>query len=214
VVSVSSFAYVLIFQILGCFLFIESATEAVSLVPLLLVAFYLYEWGYLYNDSITIKSEAIPTLRVPLSERKYIENNIWGLLFGRLLFLGICENFLPGSYFLILIVIAFLVYNSIRGLFNAFLQPVLTTAKLFIPLWLSGGDIDPLFFGFYIIPNFIERLLSKKYLGHQMKRDFNYEVSRVYYFFFLLFNIWIGSHISFLILCWLLLVASFFRGSR
>jgi hypothetical protein len=213
IVGIKSIVYVILFQILPCFLYIASITEAFSLFIVLICAFYLYEWGYLYNDAITSDRELHPTIRIDKNTKAYIKKNIWLLLTPRLVGILFLQFFFDYGYALSLIIVVFFVYNNIRNILNAFIQPILTYTKLVIPIAVVADIPDLIFYGFYIIPNFIERILSKKYIGKYLNFDTVYFASQCYYTLFCVLVILLMPKLNFVVISLIMLLASFNRKS-
>lgn len=101
----------------------------VSIINITLI-YTVYELGYIFNDVYTIKKEKDPTLRLGKKELHYCERNIYKIVafrfavVGLLLYLLELVNFDSTYIFcvLLLIVLVYFIYNTIRNRFNLLLH--------------------------------------------------------------------------------------------
>ncbi len=144
----------------------------------LMIAFYaLYEIGYIYNDTETVKTENNPTLRLSDDEIAYYNKrkiNIYidrCLIFLLLTFVPIVmfhhKYLLLGFIACILELFIFQLYNNIRGRFSIPVFFLLETFK-YLPFVICFYDrINSIILGvvmlIYAIPNTIERLSFPRY---------------------------------------------------
>lgn len=144
---------------------------------LLLVMFYtLYETGYIYNDTETVKREKEPSLRLDTSEMGYYNNNRRIIYLFRLILsfiLSVCIILHGGLRFalsmglMFLEAVIFFAYNNLRGRSSL---PVFFILEMFkyLPFALVVPEnADVLIFiitmCIYPIPNTIERLAFRRY---------------------------------------------------
>ncbi len=165
----------------ACFLFFyfeQLSVFGVFKFAMLLVAFYaLYEIGYIYNDTETIKRETTPTLRLSNYQLSYYSSNkhyiygVRGVLFVLLLIVS-CNISKDDSFWLCFIfcVIEFLIfqiYNSVRGAVSIPVFFVLETFKYIPFLVAHPTKISYILLlgvmAIYAIPNTIERISFPRY---------------------------------------------------
>ncbi|OUP05758.1 hypothetical protein B5F34_16085 [Mediterranea sp. An20] len=157
-----------------------------------------YEIGYIQNDTETIKKENIPTLRLKKDEYSYYERHKIYIYISRLC-IGIVFLFLFKEYismefifFLFLILICYLIYNSIRNRWNLLINSCLVLIRYLSPLFMCVGTENYiiLFASVFIYPllNFIERASSKRFNLYSLQRIVgNLTTFRIkYYSFFTL----------------------------
>ncbi|ASV56070.1 hypothetical protein LJPFL01_2707 [Lelliottia jeotgali] len=154
-----------------------------------------YDVGYIYNNAETIKKERDPTRRYSEMELVFYESNKFSIYLTKVFISIACAFSLSFLYhydaiqWLILsslIIIVFLIYNSIRGVGNFYLQLFLSTLRYSFPLFLlSGFNYELLLFSMLIfpIPNFLERTKIKK--NNLPFIINNTERFRVFYYMFL-----------------------------
>lgn len=112
--------------------------------------YFLYEWGYIYNDIKAIQKEAEPTLRLSKPELEYGNRKYHQITLVRItvFIVGLLSTYLllPSNNTLLAIGLAatcpilFLLYNHWRSKYNAFLYFWLVISR-FIPfVWLLESD--------------------------------------------------------------------------
>ena len=165
----------------ACFLFFYFTPLSVFGVckfVTLLVAFYaLYEIGYIYNDTETIKKETTPTLRLSYDNLSYYSSHkpyiygVRGVLFV-LLFIVSLSISKDDSFWLCFIFCAieflfFQIYNNVRGIVSIPVFFVLETFKYIPFLVAHPTKISYILLlgvvGIYAIPNTIERISFPRY---------------------------------------------------
>lgn len=117
-----------------------------------LLVYNLYEIGYIWNDTITIRKEKSPTLRLSERELEYFyQNPLFVLLFRIVLsvFVSILVYSNPfysvGIWALIFswsILIVYYFYNRFRNRFNFVLHFVLLTLRYSCPWFFFSGEND------------------------------------------------------------------------
>lgn len=110
-----------------------------------MLAFYgVYELGYMDNDTRTVRSEVAPTERLSDDEKNFYARARWWIAVLRLAFVAAAcvsiELLLEGSYSrtlllmgLMVILVVFPVYNSVRGTTGLPLHLLLTSARFCMP---------------------------------------------------------------------------------
>ena len=163
------------------------SVDQLSLVIILIVAIYtVYEYGYIYNDSFTIKKETNPTLRLENDQIQYARQNITKILVLRSfssIFLH-CIISLQYSIIPILILIVYYLYNSCRSRLNLLLHFFLVTLR-FCSIFLITSGFVPFLFSILLFPslNLVERMSESRFsFGGFIKRRSNIIEYRVYYY--------------------------------
>ena len=125
-------------------------TEIIALCIFSYSIFYLYEWGYIYNDIKAVRHESTPTLRLNKTEIEYGNNHFNQITIARfaIFTVGLLITYLllPTTNTLITIGLAitcpllFFCYNQWRSKYNAFLYFWLVASR-FVPfVWLIESD--------------------------------------------------------------------------
>jgi hypothetical protein len=132
----------------------------------------IYELGYIENDTVTVRNEALPTLRLGALQLEYVSDYWLVILFVRLLTAGLLLSYLSSAegfvlYWLSLIILAvmFPLYNRQRGPINAWLHPLLVTARFCGPLMLLLPELTVFLYGLLVFPmlNGFERAREPRY---------------------------------------------------
>lgn len=138
---------------------------------------YLYEFGYIYNDTIGTRHETNPTLRLTTSQQQYFTTHILSITLTRIsifiLSMYLTYLALPTTRTIYAIVAAtlcpllFLAYNHWRSHHNVWLYLPLVISR-FIPFaWLSPTDHTPtialLLILIYPLEIWLERFSIEKY---------------------------------------------------
>jgi hypothetical protein len=145
-----------------------------SLLLGMTATYNIYELGYLQNDVVTTKTEVNPTLRLDKINLKYVENHIKQVVFVRLLVTTLIsvllyyineKSVIPYLTSLLLIMVTFSLYNSIRSIGNIPLHCILVTLRFCGPLTLITLSSNWLFAAFLVFPliNTIERSAELRY---------------------------------------------------
>lgn len=137
-------------------------TTIESLVYLSLAIISIYEYGYIYNDTISIKKEKNATKRLDQSELKYHRKHKYSIAITRFLISGIMlvllhlrsglNAFLIGS--VIIMCVLFYIYNNWRSKYNVFLYPFLVLSR-FIPFAFIGETNQNNILLFFMLITFI-----------------------------------------------------------
>jgi len=145
-----------------------------QVLTLIALTYSVYEFGYLYNDTITIQKEVEPTLRLNQIEISFFKENIIQILSIRLITfvtLVMLSLYLVidivAFILLILLFITFFIYNNVRNKLNLFLHFILVSLKYFIPIipLFSGEKYLDLLFVLMLYPilNTLERATEKRF---------------------------------------------------
>ncbi|AWS49984.1 hypothetical protein AM461_03775 [Providencia rettgeri] len=137
------------------------------------LVYTVYEIGYIFNDVYTIKKESQPTLRLSLLERQYCESNLFFILLIRIiistiliLFLYYLDfNYIYSLIVASLILLTYIIYNSIRNIGNLFLHFILVNLRytaVVIPFLNHSLEILIVVLLFPLI-NLIERASEKRF---------------------------------------------------
>lgn len=212
--------FILNFEIMG---------EINNLLRIILVLFSIlsvmsiYEIGYIVNDTLTIKKEKNPTLRLCETERQVLEEKIKKIIFLKILVAAILFKVMNFElevewikYILMSFVILWIYYlhNNIRNKkinFITFMS--LSFCRFFWPIYLINESINymvmvSIFLELVLIRNI--ELIGKKYKFYRFniyqKRD-SFRV--VYYLFLLLVYTILRVDLQFKILLYYLLVYRF-----
>lgn len=132
----------------------------------------IYELGYIENDTVTIRDEALPTLRLGALQLEYVSDYWVVILLVRLLTAGLllsylssAEGFVPYLLSLISLCVVFPLYNRQRGPINAWLHPLLVTARFCGPLMLLLPELSVFLYSLLVFPvlNVLERAREPRY---------------------------------------------------
>ena len=169
-----------------------------SLLAILLV-YNLYEIGYIYNDTETIKKEISPTLRLESHQLQFYENNknnIYSFRFLVALLITFALSFYDRVFIFLLaswaIIPAYALYNSVRSRLNIPLHFVLVTLRYCSPvlLFTGGGGVYICFFMLLLFPliNTLERCSESRFKFDYFKDLFltNRKNGRYVYYLILL----------------------------
>lgn len=186
-----------------CFLWAPdlSVSEIMIFFISLVIIYNLYEIGYIYNDTETIKIEEKPTLRLSSIYLKlYYLNKRCIYVFRLFLSLFLC--YLLTCYFSVnllnvaiawLILPVFFTYNKIRSRLNLVLHFFLVTLRYFGPVFITMGNDGWLWKLFYIallfpFANLFERCREQRFeLSFFRRLSFsNMQWRQGYYFLILL----------------------------
>lgn len=170
-----------------------------------------YEIGYILNDVFTIKKEKNPTLRLTEEENKYVENNIYRILFWKLL---VSMSFYFFIYYLskklilmhyivtsILTLFVFYVHNNFRNNKVTFLTFFLLSVLRFsspVLILINRHKILTVILIFIITNSLIRNFEQIGYKKYFIKNINIYKIKdkfRVYYYLSLLLLINILSFI-------------------
>ncbi|EKT63115.1 WbuO protein [Providencia alcalifaciens Dmel2] len=152
--------------------FIYSSSEVSASLINIILFYTIYEVGYIFNDTYTIKKESSPTLRLSKNQLDYCEKNIIFICIFRLItsiFLlfvlkSIGFNWIYSLSVVTLIALIYCIYNSIRNKINLLLHFLLVNLRytaVVIP-FLSLYEILIVIFIFPII-NLLERASEPRF---------------------------------------------------
>ena len=113
---------------------------ALQYTLVLIATFTLYETGYIFNDTLAIRREEHPSLRLNESETAYFFAHRWSIVLTRLLIAAICLcalfpiiNYqLSIINYQLLMLVLFALYNRWRNRYNVFLYVWLVFSR-FVP---------------------------------------------------------------------------------
>lgn len=162
------FTYVVPFSIAFFFSYgLNSFFDVFSLLLCMLCIYSVYEVGYIYNDTETVKREHNPTLRLsPKQLSFYYENRMFVYLFRLVssFVLVVCVYFQSPESFssvlvsVVLILITYMIYNSLRSRVNIPLYSLLVFLRYYgsvllvspwwavILIWLSHPALSTIEF--------------------------------------------------------------------
>ncbi len=116
-------------------------SSVLSVFMYILSVYTVYEMGYIWNDTETIKNEKKPTRRLTVTELDFYEENKKLIYLSRLLLVLIFSLYFFGSniyYFLLFnifsILFLYVLYNSIRGVLNLPLHFLLVCFRFVTPV--------------------------------------------------------------------------------
>lgn len=143
------------------------------------IVYSIYEFGYLENDTETIKRELNPTLRLSNSELKFSSEHKSSIIFfrGALIFFLTCtlayqsipvEKIYYFYFSQLLLYLIFRVYNRVRSRVNLLLQFLLSTLRYFSPLLLvmPMANLADAFVFVFVFPvlNIIEWTTKERFM--------------------------------------------------
>lgn len=145
---------------------------------MLMLAYTLYEIGYMYNDAYTIKKEVRPTLRLNERELAFFYKHERLIMAIRLSLSGILSVYILmrydysslawlaiGAAWSILLVYGF--FNNIRSHLSFLLHAILLLLRYSVPWMLFAMDALPTLLAFvfflYPLPNMMENMARNKY---------------------------------------------------
>ena len=119
---------------------------ALQYTLVLIATFTLYETGYIFNDTLAIRWEEHPSLRLNESETAYFFAHRWSIVLTRLLIAAICLcalfpiiNYqLSIINYQLLMLVLFALYNRWRNRYNVFLYVWLVFSR-FVPFMCLAG---------------------------------------------------------------------------
>lgn len=156
-------------------------------VLLLITAIYsVYEYGYIYNDSVTIKNEINPTMRLDETQIEYARENMHIILILRGLLSIIIYCLLAIQYLFVpfLILFTYFYYNRHRGRVNLFLHFILVLLR-FSSIFLVVSGIGGFLYSILLFPliNLFERMSEKRFSFHMLMKYRQYiNLTRVVYY--------------------------------
>jgi len=164
--------FVPLILILLCFSPEPQANHVVQLLMATVCTYVIYELGYIENDTVTIRREVEPTLRLDDLEQEYIADYWLVIILVRLVVAVALFNYLsssPGTLLylgsLLCLALVFPLYNRRRSSVNAALHPVLVTARYCGPLLLLMPDLVVFIYALLMFPilNGLERGAEHRY---------------------------------------------------
>ncbi|OAT17921.1 WbuO family protein [Buttiauxella noackiae ATCC 51607] len=145
-----------------------------AVFTIIVMIYSAYDIGYIYNNAETIKKEIAPTLRFSVQELAFYESNKLAIYFFKIfisvgcayiLFFQYNYNFIILFAVILYLIIVFLLYNSVRGTSNFYIQFFLSIGRYSIPLYiLTEYNVEVLLISILLfpLPNFLERTKTKK----------------------------------------------------
>lgn len=159
----------------------------------------IYEIGYILNDSLTVKKEINPTLRLSEKERQILENNILMVILEKILIsvliFKLLRMYTDVSWIKYIMSISFLLgiyflHNNIRRVkINFFTFMGLSFCRFFMPVYLITKNINILFVFLVFLELVLVRnieLIGKKYKLFNINIYQNRDFFRVIYYLVLL----------------------------
>lgn len=161
------FIYILPLLILN----IYEGQHVLKFVLIVTLTYTLYELGYVYNDTETIKNEKNPTLRLDEKSLDFYEKNKLNIYSIRLLLAVMLTVIYINCFgsnnivFCWLIVPIFFVYNLVRNRINLVLHFFLVILRYSLPCYLISGSTEVFFWSFLLFPliNLLERGTEKRF---------------------------------------------------
>nr|UEO57264.1 hypothetical protein [Morganella morganii] len=176
----------------------------ISLLSITLI-YSLYEVGYIYNDTETIKTEKKPTIRLTENQLEFYEKNktiiyssriIVSILISFLLVLITSENILPFLFSTWMLLIVYYFYNTTRSLYNLPLHFILVSIRYASVSIIFGQSYLVLFYLILLFPviNLLERTTESRFnISNIINKPFkNKTIGRIFYYAILsLFSIFL-----------------------
>ena len=178
-------------------------TNIISFFIMYITINYIYENGYIQNDTYTTKKENNPTERLSPKELKFYNTNFYKIVLIRffiLLFLCFIlyfliekKSFINFLFGLFLIQIFYLIYNQNRKFSNILIIPLLTYLRFYLPITICILSQDyvnyqtlVLLFFIYPFQKFLEFFKLEKYKNITIERIIgNIDKFRIKYHFFM-----------------------------
>ncbi|MEQ1965768.1 hypothetical protein ABLA30_01625 [Xenorhabdus nematophila] len=173
------------------------ALDIFKFIASIFLVYNLYEVGYIYNDTETIKKEVKPTLRLSKYQMNYYKQNrkviysfryILGFLLTIVLFRLNSDLWISISPWLIIGI--YYIYNNIRNRFNLVLHFLLVTLRYALPVIIttSSNILTLVILIIFIFPlvNLIERCGEIRFnlSFFQTKLFKNHNKFRIFYYLF------------------------------
>lgn len=137
------------------------------------LVYTLYEIGYIYNDTETIKNEDNPTLRLNIFQIEFYEKRKYEIYSCRLLISLIITIllllFFNSTIQSVLcawsVLFLYAIYNSIRNRFNLVIHFCLVSVRYFSPIYIVTNDLSIIGIVILLFPiiNLIERCGEKRF---------------------------------------------------
>lgn len=198
---------------LTCFFSLSHDFSVLGFLILVTLVYNVYELGYIYNDTETIKNEVSPTLRLSDRELEYYENHKEKIYSSRLLSsvflistawltldLGITSVLLL-STLTVLLYLVYYWYNKARSRLNIFIGTLLGLIRYaFIPVALyffsfSVLNLELILISFFLFPciNILTFLTKRKFsIDWAIKHFSDHDKCRVVYYLFWVVVIFLG----------------------
>lgn len=153
----------------------------------------VYEMGYIWNDTETIKNEKEPTKRLSDIELKFYEKNKYLIYITRLTFVFLFSFYFISSniyvFFItnmLAILILYLIYNSNRNILNLPLHFLLVCARFVAPV-IAFTSVSFLWVAFvFPIINLLERASEKRFRLHFFYNFFLSDKKRGRYIYYII----------------------------
>lgn len=209
-----SWFFIYIIPIIISYLFLFQDENIINIIIYLIGIYTIYEIGYIYNDTETIKKEENPTIRLSLEQIKFYENNKLSIYLFRLIFSfcmilllrnAIDLNLAICSY--ILLFVLFYIYNNIRSILNLPLHFLLVIIRFSSFILVFGQSFKLFVLSIFIFPvlNLIERAGELRFGLITLQHDFfsNHNRFRIIYYSLL----FLASYMMFGFYYWLSVVS-------
>lgn len=167
----------------------------ISFVSISLI-YCLYETGYIYNDTETVKKELNPTIRLDNDQLFYYEKNKLLIYTFRIFLAALLSLFLilyghVYTYFFLIaswsLLLFYYLYNSTRSIYNLPLHFILVSIRFCSVSLLFGTDVTIFMFLLLLFPiiNLLERTSEKRFKTSKYTHVIfnNKAKSRVIYYF-------------------------------
>lgn len=126
-----------------------AAVDVVPYTLVLLATFSLYELGYIFNDTVAVRRETQPSLRLSEKETRYFFAHRRHIIGTRVLTAAVClctlyalyETPYTLLYALALMVVLFAIYNQWRNRYNVFLYIWLVCSRYLPFMCLSEHSL-------------------------------------------------------------------------
>ncbi len=204
-IKVISWVLIYIFPI---FIFDFIYNHQLSFKSILISAFIytLYEIGYIYNDTETIKKEKKPTIRLREESFSFYEGNKVVIYFSRLIIAILLNVFYVYLYndlninYIWFILPVFFVYNLTRSRFNLILHFFLVILRYSLPFYIFTNDIYSILFSCFLFPiiNLIERCSEQRFnISNFQKFILSNKKNGRYIYYFIVFIVFLFLHLQF-----------------
>lgn len=151
-------------QFLLCWFYGNNSSESLFLMNFT-IAFCgmlsVYEWGYIVNDSVCIKNDPHPTIRISIEEQNYLKEHIVPVSICKILVSVFCILFFifeggTGNSILyicslFILFSAYLIHNSVRSVVNFITVFILTTFNYFSSVAALCGSEKVLCFAVIVL---------------------------------------------------------------
>ena len=154
---------------------------ALNYLLILVATFSIYEYGYIFNDTVTIHQEQQPAIRLYVYNTQHFYKWRPLIITSRFLYASIAlctlyylNSFAASSIAISLVVMStlFAIYNNWRSRYNVWIYPLLVCSR-YVPFMLLGEQnwlLYALLFVSFPLLNALERFSMPKYRWPLMRR--------------------------------------------